>query len=60
MMVKMLLEMLSQKSASETVPVSLLALKPTANGTVARIRVSRTSVTCKSGSDVEGCVPLSA
>lgn len=51
MMVKMLLEMLSQKSASDTEPASLIALKPRAKGTVATTRVSRTSVTSKSGSD---------
>jgi hypothetical protein len=53
MMVKMLLEMLYQKSASEVVPVSLLALKPSVKGTIAAIKVSRTRVTSKSGSDVE-------
>ena len=53
MMVKMLLEMLSQKSASDVVPISLLALNPTAKGTVAAINVSRTRVTSRRGSDVE-------
>lgn len=53
MMVKMLLEMLYQKSASEVAPVSLLALKPSARGTIAAIRVSKTRVTSKRGSDVE-------
>ena len=55
MMVKMLLEMLYQKPASEVVPVSLLALKPRVRGTIAAIKVSRTRVTSKRGSDVEGC-----
>lgn len=53
MMVKMLLEMLYQKSASEVVPVSLLALKPSVKGTTAAIKVSRTRVTSKRGSDGE-------
>ena len=59
MMVKMLLEMLYQKSASEAVPVSLLALKPSVKGTTAAIRVSRTRVTSKRGSDVEDWVAQS-
>lgn len=59
MMVKMLLEMLYQKSASEAVPVSLLALKPSVKGTTAAIRVSRTRVTSKRGSDVEDWVTQS-
>jgi hypothetical protein len=58
MMVKMLLEMLYQKSASESAPVSLLALKPRAKGTVAMIRVRRTSVTRRRGSVVGDCVVM--
>jgi len=53
MIVKMLLEMLYQKSASEVVPVSLLALKPSVKGIVAVIKVSMTRVTSKRGSDGE-------
>lgn len=60
MMVKMLLEMLYQKSASDVVPVSLLALKPCVKGTIAAIKVSKTRVTSKRGSDVEGCRAKSA
>lgn len=56
MMVKMLLEMLYQKSASEVVPVSLLALKPRVKGTIAAIKVSRTRVTSKRGSDRKSVV----
>ena len=52
-MVKMLLEMLYQKSASDVVPVSLLALEPSVKGTIAAIKVSKTRVTSKRGSDVE-------
>jgi hypothetical protein len=51
----MLLEMLYQKSASEVLPVSLLALKPSVRGTTAAIKVSRTSVTSKRGSDEGDC-----
>ena len=60
MMVKMLLEMLYQKSASDVVPVSLLALEPSVKGTIAAIKVSKTRVTSKRGSDVEGCRAKSA
>lgn len=59
MMVKMLLEMLYQKSASEVVPVSLLALKPSVKGTIAAINVSRTRVTSKRGSEGEDWVAKS-
>ena len=60
MMVKMLLEMLYQKSASEGLPVSALALKPRAKGTVAMIRVRRTRVTRRRGSVDGDWVKLSA
>jgi hypothetical protein len=37
------------------VPVSLLALKPSVSGTIAAIRVSRTRVTSKRGSEDDDC-----
>lgn len=59
MMVKMLLEMLYQKSASDVLPASSLALKPRAKGTVAKMRVRRTSVTRRRGSVVGDLAGLS-
>ena len=56
MMVKMLLEMLYQRPASEVVPVSLLALKPSVKGIVAAIKVSRTKVTSRRESEGEDWV----
>lgn len=58
-MVKMLLEMLYQKYASEVVPVSFLALKPSVKGIVAAIKVSRTRVISKRGLEGEDWIAKS-